>query len=79
MKMISTELDEIAIIWNRDDVQSIRPDLTDSQASDVLNYLKDNHDANSGINWATIEVVADNLFPIVESITYKSEVMECSV
>jgi hypothetical protein len=71
--------DEIAIIWNIEDVQSIRPDLTDYQASDVLNYLKDNHDANSGINWGTIEVVTDNLFPIVESITYQPEAMECLV
>jgi hypothetical protein len=55
--------EEIAVIWSIDDVQIIRPDLTDQQASDVLIYLKKNHDANEGINWDTIETVADILFP----------------
>ncbi|MBX3709454.1 MAG: hypothetical protein KF702_06845 [Gammaproteobacteria bacterium] len=55
--------EEIAITWHIEDVQSIRPDLTDEQASDVLIHLKKNHDANDGINWYIIEIVADILFP----------------
>lgn len=54
---------EIAIIWHREDVQCIRSDLTDEQASNVLIHLKKNHDASIGINWDTIEIVADILFP----------------
>lgn len=55
--------EEIAISWHIEDVQSIRSDLTDQQASDVLVHLKKNHDATVGINWDTLEIVADILFP----------------
>jgi hypothetical protein len=61
---------EIAIFWYIDDVQSVRPDLTDNQASNVLQSLKKNHDADQGISWPTIEIVADSLFP--ESISTSS-------
>ncbi len=55
--------EEIAIIWHIEDVQCIRADLTNEQASDVLVHLKKNHDATVGINWDSIETVADILFP----------------
>jgi hypothetical protein len=55
--------EEIAIIWHIEDVQCIRPDLTNEKASEVLIRLKKNHDATVGINWDTIETVADILFP----------------
>jgi len=58
---------EIAIFWNIEDVQSIRPDLSDEKASTVLKHLKKNHDASVGVNWETIEVVADIVFPEIES------------
>jgi hypothetical protein len=58
--------EEIAIRWHIQDVQSIRPDLSDQQASDVLVRLKKNHDATVGINWDTIETVAEILFPSVQ-------------
>ena len=58
-----TLVKEIAIKWHIEDVQSIRPDLSDEQASTVLKRLKKNHDASIGINWDTIEIVADILFP----------------
>ncbi len=58
---------EITITWHIEDIQSIRADLTDQQASDVLIHLKENHDATVGINWDTIETVADILFPSEES------------
>jgi hypothetical protein len=70
---------EISLIWNIDDVLSIRPDLTEKQASDILNNLKKNHDANDGINWGTIEIVADILFPIEEVLNVKTLDTECSV
>jgi len=54
---------EIALYWHIEDIQSIRSDLTDKQAYIVLQHLKENHDANLGINWEVIEIVADILYP----------------
>lgn len=54
---------EIAIYWHINDVQSIRPDLTNHQAGKVLKHLKDNHDASVGIHWEVIDIVADILYP----------------
>jgi hypothetical protein len=53
---------EIASIWHIEDVQSVRPDLTDGQAWEVLQAAKDNHDATIGINWDVLEFHADDLF-----------------
>jgi len=53
----------IAAIWHIDDVKDIRPDLTDEQAWEVLEQVGDIHDAEWGINWTTLETVADDLFP----------------
>jgi len=61
--------EEIAIIWGIEDVQSVRPNLSDEQASQVLQRLKKNHDANLGINWEVIEIVADILFPEITDST----------
>lgn len=55
--------EQIAIYWHIEDVQSIRPDLTNHQAGRVLKHLKDNHDASVGIYWEVIEIVADILYP----------------
>ena len=51
----------ITISWSTEDVQSVRPDLTDEQAATVLDYVLDNHDANEGINWGVLECAADYL------------------
>lgn len=56
--------EEIAIVWHIEDVQSIRPDLTDEQASQVLAYAQKNHDATTGINWDALEIIADDLYGI---------------
>lgn len=58
---------QISIKWHIDDVLSVRPDLTKSQASKVLKNLKRNHDANIGINWEVIEAVIDILFPVLRN------------
>lgn len=54
---------EIAIYWHIDDVKSIRPDLNDVQAFEVLEQVKGKHDATVGINWEVLEIYADELFP----------------
>lgn len=53
----------IAIRWYISDVQDTRPDLSKKKCIDVLDYLDRNHDANQGINWEVIKIVADTLFP----------------
>ena len=54
---------KISITWNIDDVLSVRPHLTKVRASYILEALKQNHDANVGINWDVIKVISDILFP----------------
>lgn len=54
---------EISIKWCIEDVLAVRPDLSEQQASDVLQQLKKGHDAETGINWEVIDIVADMLFP----------------
>ena len=56
----------IAIIWNIEDVQEVRPDLTDEQAAEVLQLVEDRHDANFGINWQSLDDCADILFPATD-------------
>lgn len=53
---------EIAIVWSTDDVRSIRPDLSDDQAMEVLHLSESKHDANFGINWDTLAYAAEVLF-----------------
>ncbi len=54
---------QIAATWSLEDVQGIRPDLTDDQAWEVLERVGDKHDAELGITWTTLETVADDLYP----------------
>ena len=53
----------IAAIWCIEDVKGVRPHLTDDQAWEVLQQVDDNHDAEWGICWTTLETVADDMFP----------------
>lgn len=53
----------MAIVWQVDDVLSIRPDLTEEQAGEVLGRAEDIHDASIGVSWDTLECCADDLFP----------------
>ncbi len=45
---------EITIKWSIEDVLSIDDTLTNKQAGEVLDHLKNSHDATLGINWDTI-------------------------
>ena len=53
----------IFIEWCVDDVKDVRPDLDDDQALEVLEFVKDNHDATIGVTWDTIQYAADLLYP----------------
>jgi hypothetical protein len=54
---------QIAIIWDVEDVQSIRPGLDDDQAMCVLGAVENKHDASIGVNWDVLEFWADELYP----------------
>jgi hypothetical protein len=54
----------IAILWSTEDVQSVRPDLDEEQAWEVLQACKRHHDACVGINWDVLECVAASLVPL---------------
>jgi len=54
---------QIAIIWDIDDVQAVRPDLDDDQAMHVLCAVDNKHDATIGVNWNVLEFWAYELYP----------------
>jgi hypothetical protein len=53
--------DEISITWHIDDVKSLDNKLTDDQAREVLQLVKNNHDATIGVNWDNIQFHIDGL------------------
>lgn len=53
---------EIALIWCIEDVQVVRPDLSEDQAWEVLQVVQRRHDATLGVTWDTLEWVAQDLF-----------------
>ena len=53
---------QTALGWSVEDVQEVRPDLTDEQAWEVLRQVERRHDATIGITWDTLEWVAEDLF-----------------
>ena len=55
---------EIAIIWRVEDVQALRPDLSESQCLEVLHLVKNRHDAEQGVNWYVISELAEELFAV---------------
>lgn len=58
---------QIAHIWSIEDVQCLRPDLNDDDAWTVLQTCKRCLDCNYGITWETIEITADEMFPVNEA------------
>jgi hypothetical protein len=53
----------INIVWTANDVQVVRPELTEEQCYQVLLVAKKEHDASVGINWDVLEIIADMLYP----------------
>ena len=52
---------QIAHIWSIEDVQGIRPDLTEEQCWEVLQHVDHYKDAELGITWLTLEMAAEHL------------------
>jgi len=63
MAFYDEKTETLIIKWNVEDVQSVRPDLNDGQANDVLYFLAENFDANTGVDWYVIVMAAQQLFP----------------
>jgi hypothetical protein len=53
---------QIAHVWGIEDVQEVRPDLTEDQAWQVLQTADRRLDSEYGMNWDTIEIIAEELF-----------------
>lgn len=47
--------------WTIEDVKSLDEDLTDAECMEVLNAVSENHDAEVGINWDSIQYWIDDL------------------
>ncbi len=58
---------QVAVTWCVDDVLSVRPDLTEGQAWDVLVRCLNRHDCEFGFTWNYIEDVAFDLYPTAEN------------
>jgi hypothetical protein len=70
---------QIAIIWDIDDVKIERPDLTDEQAMEVLERVKDKHDAEMGVSWTTLGEWAGILFPPASNQSDNDKLIETAV
>ncbi len=55
---------QIATVWCIEDVQGVRPELSDKQAWEVLKATRQFHDATIGINWEVLACHAEILFGI---------------
>ena len=49
--------------WHIEDIQSVRADLDDDQAVEVLKYMAQFYDAQIGINWDYINQCAHEVYP----------------
>ena len=56
------ERSQIAIIWSIEDVQEVRPDLSQDQAWEVLQVVSRRHDATLGVTWETLDYASQSLF-----------------
>ncbi|END2204924.1 hypothetical protein ABM108_003244 [Escherichia coli] len=53
----------LMVMWHKEDVGEVRPDLTDKQCVQVMRIIKERHNASVGVNWDVIYDTADTLFP----------------
>lgn len=57
------DADWILSCWSTADVAGRRPDLTRAECLAVLRTIERYHDAEIGIQWDVIDMVADDLYP----------------
>lgn len=51
------------LIWTPEDVLSVRPDLLEEQAQQVLGAVERHHDATLGVTWDTLSYEASMMYP----------------
>jgi len=66
----------MSITWSTEDVQHIRPDLSDEQAFEVLESVLEHHDADIGVCWEALEFWASQMFPKKAVSSYTVEITE---
>jgi len=69
-------LRKIQNTWCLEDVFQQNENLTDEQASKVLEAVRDNFDAEQGINWEVIDYWIDELYPEEVASSMRSAVIE---
>jgi hypothetical protein len=52
----------VAVLWGTEDVLEIRPELTEEQAWEALQFARHHHDANLGLNWDALAFAAEHLY-----------------
>jgi|GEM_PF-3724579 len=55
--------DALDITWTVEDVEKIRPDLTEEERRAVLQRVDRDQDSTHGVNFGSIETAAAQLFP----------------
>lgn len=55
----------LRVLWHRDDILKVAEEndvtLTDDEINDIITDLEQNHDANYGLSWDTINDVLTNV------------------
>lgn len=62
--------------WSIEDVHGRRPDLSEMECREVLRTVERRHDANIGINWDVIDMIADDLYPEPDNLDELREAAE---
>lgn len=63
-----TDCDYLYDSWHVDDILCRRPDLNINQCREVLRTLEGYHDAETGVNWDVIDILADDCYPAPDNL-----------
>ncbi|EFH5783321.1 TPA: hypothetical protein ACWQUH_004818 [Escherichia coli] len=53
----------LIVMWHKEDIAEVRTDLTDEQCVQVMQKIRQCHNADVGVNWEVISTTANELFP----------------
>jgi hypothetical protein len=60
-------METIFLEWNIGDVKFLRPDLSKEECAEVPRAVYATHDPNIGVNWVTLVLWAEKIYPLTES------------
>ena len=72
-RLYDTVENKISLVWSVEDVLSVWGSLSEEQAKQVLDRVKQCHDANLGVNWEVISITAQEMLPQETDTEYKLE------